>query len=152
METTGNIPYVEVQFLPTLPAGKFSYNILVDYIYKGTRATHNVIAFGEIIGDLKIVPNRFFFGSITDPTSFSKSLTISARNSEPFQITSVESKSTVISFKLKADEKKTDYKLTATISPEANPGEVAGEVVIHTSSSIQPIVRVPFFGIVAGSN
>ena len=145
------IPYVDIQFLPTLPVGKFSHLILVDYIYKGERGTHKVSTYGEIIGELRVVPNRLFFGLVKDPTSFSKTLTISSLNTEPFQVTAVETKTKAVNFTFKSDDKKTDYKVTATISSEAKPGEISGEIVIHTSSSVQPTVRVPFFGIIAGS-
>lgn len=146
-----NIPYVDIQYLSTLPVGKFSHSILVDYIYKGKRGTHKISTFGEIIGELRVVPNRLFLGLIKDPTSFSKTLMISSLNTEPFQVTAVKTKTKAINFTFKSNEKKTDYKLTATISSEAKPGEISGDIVIHTSSSVQPTVRVPFFGIIAGS-
>lgn len=146
-----NIPYVDIQYLPTLSVGKFSHLILVDYIYKGEQGIHKVSTFGEIIGELRVVPNRIFFGLIKDSTSFSKTLTISSLNTEPFQVTKVESKTKAVNFTFESNKKKTDYKLTATISSEAKPGEISGEVVIYTSSSVQPTVRVPFFGILASS-
>ena len=152
LEMTANIPHVNVQFLPTLPVGKFSHNILVDYIYKGEPATHSFIAFGEVIGELQVVPNRLFFGLIKDPASFSKTLTISANNAQPFQITAVESKTKAVTFIVEGNEKKTHYKLTASISQKAQRAELSGEVIIHTSSPVQPTVRVPFFGIITDAN
>lgn len=152
LRTKDNIPHADIQFMPTLPAGKFTHTILIDYTYKGERATYSVAAFGEIIGELRVVPNRLFFGLIKDPTFFSKTITVSSLNTEPFNVTAVESKTKAVNFTLKGNEKKTDYKLTATISSEAKPGEISGEVIIHTSSTVQPTVRVSFFGIIAGSN
>ena len=146
------IPYVDIQFLPTLPAGKFSHHILVDYTYKGERGTHKVSTFGEIIGELRVVPNRLFFGLIKDPASFSKTITISSRNTQPFKIISAESSTKLVKVTIAKDENETRYQLTTALSPEAKSGEVSGEVIIHTSSSVQPTVRVPFFGIIAGSN
>ena len=148
LKTTDSIPHVEVQLLPTLPVGQFSHNLLVDYAYKGKRTTHNVLAFGEVIGALHVAPNRLFLGLIKEPSTISKTITISARGSNPFQITSVEASSKAIVVTVKADETKTHYNLTATISPKAKPGELAGDIVINTSSSVQPTIRVPFFGII----
>ena len=147
-----NILRVDVKFLSNLPAGKFHHNVLVDYSYKGKRATHSISTFGEVIGELRVVPNRLFLGSIKNPKSFSKTITISSRNTQPFQVMTVKSKTKKLTFTLKENKKKTQYKVTAAISPDAKPGEVTGEIVIHTSSSVQPTVRVQFFGIIVGSN
>ena len=152
LKTMDGIPRVVMQLLPTLPVGQFSHYLLVDYVYKEEQAIYSITVVGEVIGELRVSPNRLFFGSIKDPESFSKTITISAHNTQPFQVTAVESKTKKVIFTLKENEKKTQYKVTATISPEAKPGEISGEVVIHTSSSVQPTVRVPFFGIIAGSN
>ena len=152
LETVNGIPHVIMRLLPTLPVGQFSHNLLIDYTYNGEQAIYSIVVFGEVIGELRVSPNRLFLGSIKNPDSFSKTITISARNTQPFQVTTVESKTKKLTFTLKADEKKTEYKVTATISPDAKPGEVTGEVVIHTSSSVQPTVRVPFFGIIVRSN
>lgn len=147
-----NIPYAEVQFLSNLPAGKFSHNILVDYIFEGEQATHNVAIFGEIIGELRVVPNRLFFGLIKDTSSFSKTITISSRDMQPFEITSTESSTKLVNVTVTNNQNEKRYQLTTTIAPEAKSGEVTGEIVIHTSNSVQPKIHVPFFGIISGSN
>ena len=152
LKTVNGIPHVIMQLLPTLPVGQFSHNMLIDYTYNGEQAIYSLVVFGEVIGELWVSPNRLFLGSIKNPNSFSKTITISSRNTQPFQVTTVESKTKKLTFTLEENEKKTQYKVTATISPEANPGEVTGEIIIHTSSSVQPTVRVPFFGIIVGSN
>lgn len=149
LATDIDIPTASLQILSSLPIGNFSQSLLIDYTYKGKKATHDVLVFGEILGDLKVVPNRLFFGLIKDPASISKIITISSRNTNPFQITSAASNTNAIVVTLAKEDKKTYYQLTATISPKTEAGELSGEVVVHTSSSIQPIIRVPFFGIIA---
>ena len=53
--------------------------------------------------------------------------------------------------KVKENDKKTGYQITTNLTSKAESGELSGEVIIHTSSSVQPTVRVPFFGIIADS-
>ena len=152
LNTKDGIPHIKVQLLPTLPVGQFAYNVLVDYTYNKEQATHSISVFGEVIGDLRVVPNRLFFGSVTNLASVSKTIMISSRDTQPFKITSVEFNTKAIVVTPKKGEGETHYKLTTTISPTATSGKLSGEIVIHTSSSVQPEVRVPFFGIIAGNN
>ena len=147
--TDQDIPMINLQLLKTLPVGKFSQNLLVDYEYKGEKATHNVYIYGDIVGDLHVTPNRLFFGLVKDKPSFSKTITVAARDKQPFEITAMESTTKAVNVTLTKEENEIHYQLTTTISPEAKAGEVSGEIVIHTSSSAQPTVRVPFFGIIA---
>lgn len=149
LKTDEDIPMVSLQLLQSLPVGKYSHNLLVDYTYKGEKATHNVYIYGEIVGDLYVTPNRLFFGLVKDKLSFSKTITVAARDMQPFEITATESSTKSVKVTVAKEENETSYKLTATIAPEAKFGEVTGEVIIHTSSSAQPTVRVPFFGIIA---
>ena len=149
LKTKDGIPHVEVQLLPTIPAGQFSYYLLVDYTYKEKQASHKVFAFGQVLGELKVAPNRLFLGLIKDLSAVSKTITVSSRNTKPFQITSVESGTKAVKVTVKEMDSKTDYQITMTLSPKAESGELSGDVIIHTSSSVQPTVRVPFFGIIA---
>ena len=152
LETVNDIPYVELQLLPTLPVGQFSHNLLVDYTYQGQQTTHNLIVFGQILGDLHVAPSRLFFGLIKEPGTFSKTITISARDTQPFKITSVESRTKGIVFKIAADESERRAQVTVSIARTTKPGELSGDIVIHTSSTIQPTLQVPFFGILAETN
>ena len=72
LQTENDIPFVALKFLPTLPVGQFSHNLLIDYTYEGEQTTHNVLVFGEVLGELQVVPNRLFFGLIKDPSTVSK--------------------------------------------------------------------------------
>ena len=152
LETKNEIPHIEVKFLPTLPVGQFSHSLMVDYTYKGEQTTHNVLAFGEVLGELQVVPNRLFFGLIKDLSAAAKTITISSRNKQPFQITNVESGTPGVQVRVKEGEGKTHYYVTTALTPKAASGQLSGEIIIHTSSRIQPTVRVPFFGIIADDN
>lgn len=147
--TVDNIPMANLQLIQTLPVGKFSQNLLVDYDYKGQKATHTVYIYGEIVGDLHVTPKRLFFGLIKDTSSFSKMITIASRDTQPFAIMDTKSSTKAVKVSVTKGENETRYQLTTTIVSEAKSGEVSGEVIIYTSSSVQPTIRVPFFGIIA---
>ena len=152
LQTENDIPFVALKFLPTLPVGQFSHNLLIDYTYEGEQTTHNVLVFGEVLGELQVVPNRLFFGLIKDPSTVSKTITIFARESHPIHITDVVSTTKGVVVEKKAGTAETEYQLITTISPKTRPGELTGEIIIHTDSPVQPTVHVPFFGILAGKN
>lgn len=152
LEIEGKIPHVEVQVLPSIPIGQFSHNFLIDYRYQGQETTHDVLVFGEVCGALQVVPKRLFLGLIKDPSAASKYVTISSRDNTSFKITAVESSTKAVIATVKKTTDKTRYQLTATLHPKAQPGEFSGEIVVQTSSSVQPTLRVPFFGILADVN
>ena len=149
LKPKGGIPHVEVQILPTLPVGLFSHHILIDYTYKGQQTTHKFPIFGQVLGEFKVTPNRLFLGLIKAPASVSKTFTISSRDTQPFHITSVESNTKNANVTVNKSDSKTSYQVTVTLAQKAEPGELKGDVIINTSSSVQPTVRIPFFGIIA---
>lgn len=152
LEIANGIRHVDVQLLPSIPVGMFSQHLLIDYRYQGQQTIHDIIVFGEVLGELQVTPKRLFFGMIKEPSTVSKTITISARDAQPFKITSVEPPTKGVVFTLTTNEDKTRTQVTVSIVPTAKPGELSGDVVIHTSSAIQPILRVPFFGILADAN
>ena len=149
LKPKGGIPHVVVQILPTLPVGQFSHRILIDYTYKGQQTTHKFFVFGQVLGEFKVTPNRLFLGLIKDPAAVSKTFTIFSRDAQPFQITSVRSNTKTANVTVNKSDGKTSYQVTLTLAQKAEPGELKGDVIINTSSSVQPTVRIPFFGIIA---
>ena len=143
------ITKVEVALLESTPVGPFSYNVLVDYRYEGKEATYEVLAFGEVLGAFTVSPKRFFFGLVEDKQTVPKTVMISSTNNQLFKITSVESNSAHVTTKITAQEDGVSYQLTATVQPEAPAGELSGEILVKTDSTVQPVIRVPFSGIIS---
>ena len=139
---------VEVTLLESAPVGPFSHNLLVDYRYEGKETTHDVPVFGEVLGAFTVSPKRLFFGLVRNKQTVSKTVAISSVNKHPFKITSVESNSKYVTVKVTSQADEIRYHLTVTIHPEASSGELSGEILLKTSSPIQPTLRVPFFGII----
>ena len=146
------IPHVDVRLLTTLPIGKFVHNIHIDYEYKGQQTVYTIPVFGEILSDLRVVPKRLFLGLIKDVASVSKTITISSRNKQPFEIRAVKTDTQFVSVTFKKDESETAYKVTMTLSPQIKSGNVSGDIVIQTSSSVHSSILVPFFGVIATPN
>lgn len=144
----GQLPHVELQLLPTMPIGQFSHHLLVDYRYAGKETTHDVSVFGEVLGAFRVLPKRFFFGMVKSTETVSKTATISSINDQPFKILSVvPSVQAVVATATESTDRKS-FRITATINSKSPPGELSGEVVIKTSSTLQPTLRIPFFGII----
>ena len=146
------ITKVEVTLLESAPPGTFSHNLLVDYRYEGKETTHEVLVFGEVLGVFTVSPKRFFFGLIRDKQAVPKTVYISSLNDQPVKITSVESDSTYVITKVTPQGDKVGYQLTATVQLDAPAGELSGEILVKTNSTIQPTIRVPFLGVIPNSN
>lgn len=152
LKTANGIPHVDVQLLPSIPVGIFSQHLLIDYKYRGQQTIHDITVFGEVLGELQVTPKRLFWGLIKDPSQVSKTITISARDTQAFQITAVTSKTKGITATIVDSGSETRYRVQISIAPTTPPGELSGDIAIHTSNAVQPIVRVPFFGILIRSN
>ncbi len=142
------ITKVEVALLESAPVGPFSHNLLVGYQYEGKEATHEVMVFGEVLGAFTVSPKRFFFGLVEDKQAVSKTISISSLNDQPFKIASVESNSAYVTTKVASQGAGVGYQLTATVQPEAPAGELSGEILVKTNNIVQPVIRVPFSGII----
>ena len=143
---------VEVTLLESAPVGQFSHNLLVDYRYEGKETTHDVPVFGEVLGAFTVSPKRLFFGLVRNKQTVSKTVAISSVNKHPFKITSVESNSEAVIATVEKTADEMRYHLTVTIHPEASSGELSGEILLKTSSPIQPTLRVPFFSVIPDPN
>ena len=149
LRTQKGVPHVDVQILTTLPVGVFAHNIKVEYTYKGKQTTHTIPIFGQVLGDLQVVPKRLFLGLIKDPTSVLKTITISSRNNKPFQMSDVKTNTKDVTVTFQKNKSQTDHKITMAIVPKVKSGNLKGEIVIQTDSSDQPTIRVPFFGVIS---
>ncbi|MYF98419.1 hypothetical protein F4212_04695 [Candidatus Poribacteria bacterium] len=49
LNTDGDIPMANLFLLKTLPVGTFSQYLLIDYKYKGEKATHAIYVYGEVV-------------------------------------------------------------------------------------------------------
>ena len=142
------ITRVEATLLESAPAGLFSHNLLVNYQYEGKEAVHEVMVFGEVLGVFAVSPKRLFFGLIENRQEVPKTVVISSVNNQPFKITSVESNSAYVTTKVASYGDGVGYQLTATVQTEAPVGELSGEILAKTDSIVQPVIRVPFSGII----
>ena len=144
----GQPPHVELQLLPTIPIGQFSHHLLLDYRYGDKESTHDVSVFGEVLGAFRVTPKRFFFGMVKSAETVSKTAIISSIDDQPFKILSA---APTVQALVATASKSTDgksYRITTTINSKLRPGELSGEVVIKTNRTLQPTLRIPFFGII----
>lgn len=146
--TADPIMRVEVTLLESVLSGTFSYNLLVDYQYRGQETTHEVAVFGEVLGTFTVSPKRLLFGLIRDKSVVSKTVSIWHLNDQPFKITSVASNSAYVTTQVTSYTEGIGYQLTATVQPDAPAGELSGEILVRTDSTIQSMIRVPFSGII----
>jgi len=105
---------------------------------------------GVVRPTFRVEPTGVNFGEVA-PTDTAAVRTILLRSNnlkapESFTVTDVESGVAGLTAAVKPTDKKGEYEVTLQVAKDAKPGVLEGNVVIHTSDRIQPVVTVPIKG------
>ena len=141
------ITRIEVTMLESMQVGQFTHRLSIDYNYQGKKATHEISVIGEVLGAFSVSPRNLFFGLVTSAETVTKSVKISSINSQPFNITSVQSTSKYVTARIMPQEE-IGYNLVAAIDSKAPSGKFSGEILVKTDSVIQPSIQLPFFAVI----
>ncbi|MGB9736226.1 MAG: DUF1573 domain-containing protein [bacterium] len=101
---------------------------------------------GEVITDIMTDKPALFFGSIKKGKKSQQDITIFISNPGT-EITAVTVTRPYIKL-TEINRQASQETYNVTISPNAEPGPINGEIIIYSTSKEQPIVRVPIIGIV----
>lgn len=107
---------------------------------------------GVIRPAFNIDPVGVNFGEITptDPSA-TRAVVVKTNNlkaPESFSISGVQSSTSVVTASVKPTNNKGEFEVTLQVAKDAKPGEIDGNVVIHTNDKMNPTLTVPFKGMV----
>lgn len=113
---------------------------------------YTVSVSGLIRPPFRVEPTGVNFGEVT-PKDSAATRTITLRSNdlktpENFVVTKAESGIAGVSAEVKPTARKGEYEVTLQVAPDAKPGNLDGNVLVHTSDKTKPVVTIPVKGTV----
>jgi hypothetical protein len=112
----------------------------------------NIAISGLIRPTFRVEPTGVNFGEITaSDAAATRTIVIRSndlKTPENFVVTDAQSGVAGVSAAVKPTEKKGEYEVTLQIAKDAKPGALDGNVLVHTSDKIKPVVTIPVKGTV----
>ncbi len=102
---------------------------------------------GVVRPTFRVEPTQVNFGEVTfSDTAATRTVLLRSNNlktPETFVVNKVESSVPGVTALLKPTDKKGEYEVTLQVAKTAKPGDLAGEITIHTTDKIKPVVTIP---------
>jgi len=102
---------------------------------------------GVVRPTFRVEPTTVNFGEVAFTDSgATRTVTLRSNNlktPENFVVSKVESSVPGVTALVKPTEKKGEYEVTLQVAKTAKPGDLAGEITIHTSDKVKPVVTIP---------
>ncbi len=156
---TCNVPYVGVSLAesqddarpgytvtatlqPGAPLGKLNATVTINSDHpKQPKAEVPVSA--VILGNVKIEPERLYFGILKEGESRTVSVTVSTSGAEPLTLGEITNPFESLTLATASRTVGREYVITATLRPRSAIGRLEGEVVLRTSDPDQVRVTIP---------
>lgn len=138
---------VEATLKPGAPLGEFrtSLTLLSDH-EKMPRARIPVAA--TVTGNVDLDHDCFFLGKVKQGEEAVAEVTLSNIAGTPLKLGKIEDTLMCIVVEAIPRAEGKEYTLTARLRPDAPPGNIKGDVVVHCSDGDQPEIRIPVFAYV----
>jgi len=137
-----------VTVLKTMPAAAFS-----DVIKVATNvAPLNIPVSGTVLGDLNVTPAQVSFGIVKHHAGALRFARLSNGGDRPVRVIDVSSNNQKVTAAVEPVTPGKEFKITLQLAPNSPDGTLRGVVAIKTDDPAQPLVQVPFYGIVGSFN
>ena len=137
-----------VTVLKTMPAAAFS-----DVIKVATNvAPLNIPVSGTVLGDLNVTPPQVSFGIVKHHAGALRFARLSNAGDRPVHVIDVASNNQKVTAVIEPVTPGKEFKITLQLAPNSPDGTLRGVVAIKTDDPAQPLVQVPFYGIVGSFN
>ena len=160
-----NHPSIRVQTEPLERDGKQGKKLLVtvakdaalgrlnDQITVTTTSTKRpsiiVPVFGSLEGDLLVQPPQVTFGVVQPGESKARKVNIKNQSKKSVKITAVKSTAQGIEAAVAAVTPGVEYNVSLTVSGDAAPGRISGEITVSTDHPEESVLSIPLYGRVA---
>jgi hypothetical protein len=128
----------------TMPAAAFS-----DIIKVSTNVSPlNIPVSGTVLGDLNVTPPQVSFGIVKHHAGALQFARLSNAGERPVRVIDVSSNNQKVTAAIEPVTPGKEFKITLQLAPNSPDGTLRGMVAIKTDDPAQPLVQVPFYGIV----
>ncbi|HKR62340.1 MAG TPA: hypothetical protein VJZ00_01310, partial [Thermoanaerobaculia bacterium] len=111
---------------------------------------------GVVRPPYRVEPTGINFGEVApSDTAATRTITLRSNNMkapESFVVTKAESGIAGVTADVKPTANKGEYEVTLQIAKDAKPGNIDGNVLIHTSDHTKPLVTIPVKGTVKSAS
>jgi hypothetical protein len=110
----------------------------------------SIPVYGNVIGDLNATPPQVSFGIVKHRAGAVQFARLSNAGSKPINVLGATTNNVKVTAAVEPITPGRDYKLTLELTANSPDGTLRGIVEIKTDDPDQPVVQVPFYGIVGG--
>ena len=128
------------------PAASFSDNVKV----ASNVAAVSIPVYANIVGDLSVLPPQVSFGIVKHRAGAVQFARLTNAGDKPINLLAATSNNPNVSATIEPLKPGKEYKLTLQLTANSPDGTLRGVVAIKTDDSAQPVVQLPFYGIVGG--
>lgn len=130
------------------PLGRLNDQIIVTTSSK-KRPSIMIPVFGSLEGDLLVEPPQVTFGVVQPGATETRQVNIKNQAKNPVKITEVKSTAPGVEAEVTAITPGAEYKVSLTISEDAAPGRISGEIKVFTDHAEESQLSIPLYGRVA---
>lgn len=127
------------------PLGRVSTEITVKTT-SPKRPSLSIPVFGQIEGDLVIIPSQVSFGVVRKGDKKEVDLSIKSRSQNPVHLVRTQSSVASVNAEVAAVKDGEEYKLTLRVNPEGPAGQIKGEIQVFTDHPTEKVLTIPVYG------
>jgi hypothetical protein len=135
-----------VTLLKSAPASSFSDTVKV----ASNVAPVSIPVYANVIGDLSVAPPQISFGFVKHRAGAVQFARLTNAGDHPVNLLGAISNNPKVTALIEPLKPGKEYKLTLELTANSPDGTLRGAVEIKTDDPGQPVVQVPFYGIVGG--
>jgi hypothetical protein len=110
----------------------------------------NIPVYGNVIGDLNVMPPQVSFGIVKHHAGAIQFARLTNAGDRPITVLGATTNNVKVTAAVEPITPGREYKLTLELTANSPDGTLRGMVEIKTDDPGQPVVQVPFYGIVGG--
>jgi hypothetical protein len=134
----------QIKVAPEMPIGPFEDTITIATNHQPIE----VPLYGTVVGDLKTEPAQVSFGILPHGQGAVRYVRLVNGSPHPVAVKAVKSTNSAVTAKAAPLENGKQYRITLELRPGIPDGQLHGQLNIQTDDPDQPLVSVPYFGIV----
>jgi hypothetical protein len=138
---------VKLSIADDAPLGRIS-GALEFFVNGETEMCSRVPVTGYLIGDIDILPKRLLFRATRGTENKLESVEVTSGTGTAFRVRKVSTDVPDLETELVLQEEGKRYSVIARLGSNVRPGQLRGNITIHTDNELQPQIEVPVYGTV----
>ena len=138
---------VKLSIADDAPLGRIS-GALEFFVNGETEMCSRVPVTGYLIGDIDVSPKRLLFRATRGTENKLESVEVTSGTGTAFRVRKVSTDVPDLEAELVSHEEGKRYSVIARLGSNVRPGQLRGNITIHTDNDLEPQIEVPVYGTV----